>query len=250
MIRRSHQVVSLCLLAGTWTPALALSPPQNPPGWIALSDKLDPATWRVPHGSWYLAGMVQPDPADPRRLKGTPGADALVNGPTGKTSNLVSTQEFADLEVECEFLIPQGSNSGLKLQGLYEIQIYDCYGKQHVTASDCGGVYPRAELLPSYHHIDKGYPPRVNAARPAGEWQSLHILFRAPRFDAGLKIQNARFDRVELNGVLVQENLELLHPTGHAWKRPERPQGPLLIQADHGPVAIRNLRVRPLPPNP
>ncbi|MFO0910648.1 MAG: hypothetical protein U0794_20260 [Isosphaeraceae bacterium] len=54
-----------------------------------------------------------------------------------------------------------------KLQEVYEIQIFDSYGVKTLTASHCGGVYPRAELLPRYHHIDEGYPPRANACKPA-----------------------------------------------------------------------------------
>ncbi len=130
---------------------------------------------------------------------------------------------------------------------LYEVQIYDSYGIRRPSASDCGGIYPRAELTPRYHHIDGGTPPRVNAARPAGEWQSLDIRFLAPRFDAqGKKIRNARFVRVLLNGQRIHENVEVPTPTGHAWRDPEVAVGPLLLQGDHGPVAFRNLRVRPL----
>jgi len=62
----------------------------------------------------------------------------------------------------------------------------------------------------------------------------------------GKKEANARFEKVVLNGQLVQENLELRAPTGHAWRLPEVRRGPLLLQADHGPVAFRNIRVRPL----
>ena len=55
------------------------------------------------------------------------------------------------------------------------------------AATDCGGIYPRAELKPKYHYLDDGVPPRVNAARPAGDWQTLDVVFQAPRFDAAGK---------------------------------------------------------------
>ncbi len=91
------------------------------------------------------------------------------------------------------------------------------------------------------------HPPKVNAARPAGQWQTLDLIFKAPRFDqSGKKEANARFEKVVLNGQVVQENLELRAPTGHAWRLSEVRRGPLLLQADHGPVAFRNIRVRPL----
>jgi len=132
--------------------------------------------------------------------------------------------------------------------GLYEIQIVDSYGVKRPTGDSCGGVYPRAKEKPRYHHIDAGFPPRVNAARPAGAWQTLDITFRAPRFDAqGHKIARARFVRVILNGQLIHENVDLKSATGSAWLwKKEVPTGPLLLQADHGPVAFRHVRIRPI----
>jgi hypothetical protein len=188
------------------------------------------------------------DPQDPKRLTAKPGNSVLVNGPKGRTRNLLSKQKFGDIESHIEFLIPERSNSGVKFEGLYEIQILDSYGVQTPKATDCGGIYPRAELKPTYHYLDDGVPPRVNAARPAGEWQTLDVIFQAPRFDAaGKKIANARFVKVVLNGQLIHENMELRTPTGNAWQDKEIPTGPLLLQADHGPVAFRNVRVRPIP---
>jgi len=128
--------------------------------------------------------------------------------------------------VHVEFLIAKRSNSGVKLHGHYEIQIADSHGVKEPTADDCGGVYPRAEQKPKYHHIDKGIPPKTNAARAAGEWQTLDIIFLAPRFDsAGKKTANARLVKVVLNGQVIHENVELLTPTGHAWKNPEMAKG-------------------------
>src|SRR5262249_61960449 len=125
-------------------------------------------------------------------------------------------------------------------------------GKKDLTGDSCGGVYPRAEQKPKYHHIDKGVPPRTNAAKPAGEWQTLDITFQAPRFDAaGKKTANARFVKVVLNGQVVHEDVEVSTPTGAAWRlAKEVPSGPLFLQGDHGPVALRNVRLRPLPAAP
>ncbi|MGC1717950.1 MAG: hypothetical protein WA746_03090 [Isosphaeraceae bacterium] len=67
--------------------------------------------------------------------------------------------------------------------------------------------------------IDDGHAPKVNAARPAGERQTLDLVFKAPRFNqSGKKEANIRFEKVVLNGQVVQENLELRAPTGHAWR--------------------------------
>ena len=89
-----------------------------------------------------------------------------MNGATGKTQNLLSQQDFQDVEAHFEFLIPKGSNSGVKFEGLYEIQIADSFGVAKPTASHSGGIYPRAEMLPRYHHIDDGMPPRVTRPEP------------------------------------------------------------------------------------
>ena len=61
-----------------------------------------------------------------------------------------------------------------------------------------------------------------------------------------LKIKNARFDNVVLNGQVIHRNVELKTPTGHYWRNKEVERGPILLQGDHGPVAFRNIRVRPL----
>lgn len=213
--------------------------------WTELSGDRGLAAWRQPTGDWQTAGAVEVDGRRPTRLAIHPGRGVLVNGAAGKTNDLLSREEFGDVEVHAEFLIPKGSNSGVKLQGLYEIQILDSFGVRRPKGSDCGGIYPRAELTPRYHHIDDGVPPRVNAARPAGQWQSLDIVFQAPRFGAdGKKTANARFVRVVLNDRVIHENVEVATPTGHAWRLKEVARGPLLLQGDHGAVAFRNVRVR------
>ena len=216
-------------------------------GWIDLIGKEGFEHSRAPAGDWKRAGDAQPDPKNPARLVASAGSSAIVNGPNGKSRNLVTEQNFADLAMHLEFKIPKGSNSGVKFEGLYEIQIHDSFGVTAPEASHSGGIYPRAEMLPRYHHIDEGTPPRVNAAKKAGEWQTLDIVFRAPRFDAaGTKIKNARFDKVVLNGQVIHERAEVKTPTGHAWRQKEVARGPILLQGDHGPVAFRNIRVKEL----
>lgn len=238
---RCGYVLILMILCGV--PALAGA---DEKGWTDLTTQGMDA-FKAPWDKWTRAESVMLDPANPKKLVAKPGGVILVNGPTGRIPDLVTKQSYSDLDVQLDFLIAKGSNSGVKLHGLYEIQILDSHGRKDLTGDSCGGVYPRAELKPKYHHIDKGVPPRTNAAKPAGEWQTLHISFLAPRFGPdGKKTANARFVRVVLNGTVIHENVELLWPTGHAWKAgKEVAQGPLLLQADHGPVAFRNVRIRP-----
>jgi 3-keto-disaccharide hydrolase len=223
--------------------ALAPAAPAAGAEWVDLTN-LD--VWKGKTEGWVVAGGAKMDKKNERRLVSEPGKGVLVNGPKGRAPDLVTKQSFGDVEVHLEFLIPRRSNSGVKLEGLYEIQIYDSHGRKDLTGNDCGGIYPRAELRPVYRYLDKGAPPRTNAARPAGEWQTLDLIFLAPRFNSeGKKTANARFVKVVLNGTTIHENVELKWPTGHAWTHKEAPTGPLLLQGDHGPVAFRNVRIRP-----
>jgi hypothetical protein len=94
-----------------------------------------------------------------------------------------------------------------------------------------------------------GSRPLVNASRRPGEWQSYQIWFRAPRVDAsGTKLEPARFVRVLFNGQLVQKDVDVAGPTRAHLPIPERAVNPLMLQGDHGPVAYRNIYIRPLRP--
>ena len=214
-------------------------------GWVELMGGDELGVWRKPTGDWIVGGDAGLLPENPKLLAPKPGMGTIINGKTGKTRNLVSSQEFGDLEAHFEFLVPKGSNSGVKFEGLYEIQIADSFGVAKPKGSHCGGIYPRAEMLPKYHHIDDGTPPLVNAAKRPGEWQTLDVVFRAPRFARdGTKVENARFVKVVLNGQVIHENVDVKSPTGHVWRLPEIAKGPILLQGDHGPVAFRKIRVR------
>ena len=88
-----------------------------------------------------------------------------------------------------------------------------------------------------------------DASRRPGEWQSFYIWFQAPKFDAtGRKTANAKFLRVVHNGLSVQNNVEVDGPTRAAMNIAEAAANPIMLQGDHGPVAYRNLYVRPLRP--
>jgi hypothetical protein len=211
---------------------------------LLAGDKLDAFTGKA--DGWKWAKSVTLDPANPKKLGFEPGSGILVNSPKGTAPDLYTKEKYGDLEIHVEFLISKGSNSGVKFHGLYEIQILDSYGKKgELTGDDCGGIYPRAELKPKYHYLDKGVAPKVNACKAPGEWQTLEATFRAPRFDRdGKKTANARIVRATLNGQVIHEDQALLTPTGHNHTKPEVATGPLMLQGDHGPVAFRNVRVR------
>jgi len=225
-----------------WSIPVAHSEEQK---WTELlaGDKLD--AFKGKTDGWVFAESVKLDEKNPKKLAFTPGMGIVLNGEKGSARDLVTNDSYGDVEIHVEFLIAKGSNSGVKFHAQYEIQILDSFGKKKLTGDDCGGIYPRAELLPKYHYLDEGVPPKVNACKPAGEWQTLDAIFLAPRFDGdGKKTVNARIVKATLNGQLIHEDQDLLTPTGHAWHNKEIAKGPLLFQGDHGPVAFRNLKVR------
>jgi len=239
-----HALLASCLLL--FLTALA-SPAADEPAWTVLVGENAGDVWKSKLQGWIKADSVTLDEKNNKRLVATPGKAILVNGKTGRESDLVTKEQYGDVEVELEFLIAKGSNSGVKFHALYEIQILDSYGKKDkdLTGDDCGGIYPRAELTPKYRYLDKGIAPKKNACKKPGEWQKLTAIFLAPRFDKdGKKTQNAKIVKATLNGELIHENVELKTPTGHNWTKKEVAKGPLLLQGDHGPVAFRNVRVR------
>lgn len=205
--------------------------------------KGDLSNLRAPTGNWQAAGEVRLDPSDARRFVASPGTGVIFNGPEGKTVDVLTTAEYADLRVHYEFCVPKGSNSGVYFMGRYEVQIFDSFGVADPKSSDCGGIYERWENGRGF----EGKAPRVNASKAPGEWQSFDVVFRAPRFDAsGRKVENARFKRVALNGTVIHEDVEVTGPTRSAHFSDEQPAGPLMAQGDHGPVAFRNVRITPL----
>ena len=237
---RLHQLVMAAIL-------LSLAPVSGPAAGKSqvLFDGKDLAAWRKPTGEWLVAQSVALDPADPGKFTITPGQGVAVNGAGGRAAELVTEAEFSDLEAHVEFCVPKHSNSGVYLMGRYEIQIYDSFGvaQDQYPGIECGGIYPR---WVNGQNVD-GHAPRVNVSKPAGQWQTFDIVFRAPRFDAsGKKIANAQFVKVVHNGVVIHENVELNGPTRSTLWEDEKPTGPLRFQGDHGPVAYRNVRVKAL----
>lgn len=204
-----------------------------------LDDFLDPKGWEI-------VKSVTDDKEEKKQWKTIePGAGLLINGREGKAGNLETVGEFGDVEVEVEFMIPKESNSGIYFQGRYEVQILDSFGKSddEISVHDCGAIYERWDE----NRDPKGYEgtiPSTNASKAPGEWQTYHIVFRAPRFDdQGNKTENARFVKVEHNGKVIHENVECTGPT-RGGSAKEVATGPFRIQGDHGPVAFRKFSIK------
>lgn len=210
---------------------------------IPLSDL---TAFKNPGNTWQIAGGLSADLSKQNVLNPSKGSGILINLPDKKHhgSDLISNLEHGDMELELDYLMASGSNSGIYLQGRYELQLEDSWANKIAKAANNGGIYERwddskPEALKGY----EGHAPRQNASKAPGLWQHLKIDFQAPKFDGtGKKIANAKFSRVELNGVLIHENVELSGPTRGSLGADEKTTGPLRFQGDHGAVAFRNIK--------
>ena len=175
---------------------------ETPPVWGAPKNLLDDhmSSWIIPENNQFQ--MID---------------GILTNVAVG--GNLVTKERFDDFKLSVEFRYPEGSNSGIYLRGRYEIQIEDNYGLD-VTDLIIGGVYGFIE-------------PSVNAARPAGEWQTYEITLVG------------RHVTVVLNGVEVISNRPIPGITGGSLNSREGEPGPLMLQGDHGPIEFRKVTITP-----
>lgn len=173
-----------------------------------------------------------------------PGKGVIVNmNDKVKKSALITNLEHGDIELELEFMLPKGSNSGIYLQGRYEVQLFDSWGEKRPKFSDLGGIYRNWETKKDAIYMGK--EPLINAAKAPGLWQKMYISFSAPRFDKeGKKVSNAIIHLAKINGSIIHKNIEIPHPTGGPIINNEVAKGPLMIQGDHGPVAIKNIKYR------
>lgn len=212
-------------------------------------DLKDLSAFKNPGNSWSIVGNAFADLNADNVLKTSKGDGILINQSSGKKpgSDLYTTNEYGDVAVELDYLTAKGTNSGIYLQGNYEIQIDDAWGLKNATSSNNGGIYQRWD--DSKPEAEKGFggiAPRQNASKAPGLWQHIKIIFQAPKFDAsGKKTENAKIVSIELNGVTIHENVELFGATRGAASL-EKAKGPLRLQGDHGTVAFRNIEIKEL----
>lgn len=195
-------------------------------GWKAKEHASNESHWTV--------GSATIHPEDPRAFVVDADGSELINA-RGHGVNICTEAVYGDHVVELEVMIPRGSNSAIFVHGEYQVQILDSYTRSdEPTHADMGGIYGVAA-------------PRDPIYHKHGEWNSFRIEFRAPRFDAdGEKIENAVFKRIVLNGRTIHESHEMTDVTRGGIEGCEKPQGPLMLQGDHGPVSFRNIRITPL----
>jgi hypothetical protein len=199
-------------------------------GWKGKPEGQTQSQWRV--------GNAQVDPNDPKKLVVADGGDQLVNLTEGhgKSLDFYSTAKHGDALITLEVMVPKSSNSGIYVMGEYEVQVLDSFGKDaNPGPGDMGAVYG-------------AQPPQKPRYLKWGEWNQYEIYWQAPRFDAtGKKTANARFLKVVLNGAVIHENLEMKGPTPGGVDGKEKAEGPLMFQGNHGQVAVRNIKIAPLP---
>jgi hypothetical protein len=173
---------------------------------------------------------------NPKLLVAEKGEGEMINLATSNRDSIdiYSKAKFGDCRIELEVMVPEGANSGIYCLGAYEIQVLDSWEKVKMGGGDMGAIYRTST-------------PRVNACKRPGQWQKFVIDFLAPKFDAsGKKIRNAEFVKVELNGEVLHENVVMEGLTGGSLTGEEVPTGPLMFQGNHGPVAFRNIIIKPL----
>ncbi|WP_140939357.1 3-keto-disaccharide hydrolase [Sphingobacterium lumbrici] len=235
---------ALCYFYGT---ALVFAQQLTDQSEIKLNDL---SAFHAASKSWSIADNVVADLKNENGLRSSKGSGILVNITSDKVkgSDLLTNAVHGNIIIELDYLMANNSNSGIYLQGNYEVQLKDSWGVLNPLSSDNGGIYERwDDTRPEGAKGFEGYAPRQNASKAPGLWQHLKIAFQAPQFDAtGNKTANARILAVELNGVIVQDNVELFGPTRGAADK-EKPLGPLRLQGDHGSVAFRNIKISKLP---
>lgn len=209
----------------------------------------DLSSFKDPGKTWSLANGVTASLSNENDLTTVKGAGVLVNNPGKKNqgTDLFTNAQYGNIILELDYLMAKGSNSGIYLQGNYEIQLKDSWANKNPLAADNGGIYERwDDTKPEGQKGFGGYAPRQNASKAPGLWQHLKIAFQAPQFDAaGNKTANARILTAELNGVLIHDNVELFGPTRGASDK-EKALGSLRIQGDHGAVAFKNIKIATL----
>jgi hypothetical protein len=237
-------------------------------GWKPLFNGRDLSGWKFRDPAarkvWVVCDQVKLADNDPARLvpigHGGSRDAVMLCGDDGRGSDIMTAESFGDYQLHIEFTVPRGSNSGVYNRGLFEIQVFDSFGKPELSFHDCGSLYERAF-------------PRENLSRPPGEWQAFDITLKGKKLTLAWngkpvyedrdvrygETDRAAFERLtrenaskpsELQVKLREQNGKYVGYFGEGGTRsgldgPDRP-GPILLQGDHGPVAYRRIFVRAL----
>ena len=219
-------------LTETWSPV----PPKVEPGRLPGNPPSDAI---VLFNGKDLAGWES--------AKGGPAQWAVENGEmvdVPKAGDIRTSQAFGDIQLHVEWMVPvlppdrkgqDRGNSGVYLQGLYELQVLDSYDNPTYVNGEAGSIYKQSA-------------PLVNALKAAPNWQAYDIVYYAPRFYGDGSLAEPARVTVLLNGVLVQSNFAIRGPTEYRGEPVYHPHGdgPILLQAHNNAVRYRNIWVRKL----
>ncbi len=203
-------------LSGTTAPsdALVLFDGTSLDQWVSSEDGKSPATFTLKDDAMTVAS---------------------------RKGGIQTRQEFGDFQLHIEWRSPsevkgngQGrGNSGIFLQGIYELQVLDSYNNRTYANGQAGSIY-------------KQTPPLVNPVKAPGEWQSYDVIYTAPRFNKDGMVTIPAYVTVLLNGVLVQNHTQIQGTTPYVGRPINKPhgKGPISLQ-DHGDlVSFRNIWIR------
>ena len=219
------------------TPGATFSELAAPPAdAIVLFDGKDLSQWESVDGlppSWRIVdGILEVVPANGRH-------------------HLKTKQRFPDFQLHVEFAEPaevsgngqDRGNSGILINGMYEVQILDSYRNPTYPDGQAGALYGQT-------------PPLVNACRPPGAWQTYDILFESPLWDANGVLTKKAAVTVIQNGIVVQNHREYFgstdgingipHKSLGAYHQPHPPEVVIELQEHKNPVRFRNIWIRAL----
>ena len=231
----SKQLLSMTLIALLLSAALSSAPA---PFAVAARKRKPPKGALVLFRGKNLDQWVARDGKSPPQWKIEDGVMTAAGG------YLRSKQRFTDFHLHLEFWVPhlpdkQGQargNSGIYLQGRYEIQILDSYGIEKPGKGDCGALYRQAA-------------PLVNACKPPDKWQSYDIHFRMPRVDSDGRITEPGRLTAFQNGKRIHENVAFTQTTGSGFlDKNHGTPGPIVLQFHGDPVRYRNVWIVTGPP--
>ncbi|MBS1751604.1 MAG: DUF1080 domain-containing protein [Bacteroidetes bacterium] len=183
--------------------------------WVNAEDRTYPGRWKV--------------------------SDGCFTAPSG-FGYIQTKQAFGDCQLHVEWRTPtpvmrsgqNRGNSGILLQGLYEVQVLDSYQNDTYANGSAGSIY-------------RQHAPLVNASLPPGSWQTYDIFFTAPVFNQNGDLEKPAYISVLQNGILVQNHVEI---KGTTFVSPpvytKHDVLPLKIQGHESPVSFRNIWIRPL----
>ena len=197
----------LCALALLSSPALAAT--ADAEGFRPLFNGKDTTGWKLRnpdgHNSWTVEDGVLQNTVN----KGEHGTD------------LVTTSKFMNFTVRYEFMVPDGSNSGLYLRGRHEIQILGDYKSGKPSLGGNGAIY------------NLKAPDRF-VSKPGDQWQTAEATIIDNKIT------------VILNGVKIHDQVECNKATGSEIDNKISEPGPIFLQGDHGTVSFRNIRIKEL----